>query len=75
MITIRCARCKRKIFRYVKIGRGKIWHCWKDRVVEDFSIHSGKDIKCPCGNLIGVDDGKWIKMKQHAFTHSGVATK
>jgi hypothetical protein len=43
--------------------------------VEDFSIHSGKDIKCPCGNLIGVDDKKWIKMKQHAFTYSGVATK
>ena len=75
MITIRCARCKRKIFRYVKIGRGRTWHCWNDRIVEDFGIHSGMDIKCPCGNLIGVDDGKWIKMKQHTFIHSGVATK
>jgi len=43
--------------------------------VEDLSIHNGKDIKCPCGNLIGVDDGKWIKMKQYAFIYSGVITK
>jgi len=75
MIIIRCARCKRKIFRYVKIGKGKIWHCWKNRIVEDFSIHNGKNINCPCGTLIGVDDGKKIKMKQHAFIYSGILTK
>jgi len=75
MIIIRCKQCKRKIFRYVKIGKGKIWHCWKNRIVEDFSIHNGKNINCQCGNLIGIDDGKWIKMKQYAFIYSGVITK
>jgi len=75
MILIKCAQCKRKIFRYVKIGKGRIWHCWKNRIVEDFSVHNGKNINCLCGNLIGVDDGKWIKMKQHAFIYSGVITK
>lgn len=74
MITIKCARCKRKIFRYIKVGKGKLWHCWKDRIVEDFSIHDGKNIKCNCGNLIGIDKEKWIKLKQDSFITSGSKT-
>ncbi len=74
MLTIKCARCKQKIFRYVKIGKGKLWHCWKDRIIEDFSIHDGKKILCKCGNLIGIDEEKWIKLKQHSFTISGTKT-
>ncbi|MCK4365554.1 MAG: hypothetical protein KAW45_05860 [Thermoplasmatales archaeon] len=74
MIIIKCARCKRKIFRYVKIGKGKLWHCWKDRIVEDLSVHDGKNIKCNCGNLIGFDEEKWIKLKRHSFLISGTKT-
>jgi hypothetical protein len=71
MLIIKCAKCKQKIFRYVKIGKGKLWHCWKDRIIEDFSIHDGKKILCKCGNLIGNDEEKWIKLKQHSFITSG----
>ncbi len=71
MINIKCARCKQKIFRYAKIGKGKLWHCWKDRIVEDLSIHDGKNIKCKCGNIIGIDEIKWIKLKQHSIITSG----
>jgi len=74
MLIIKCARCKQKIFRYVKIGKGKLWHCWKDRIVEDFSIHDGKNIKCKCGNLIGIDEDKWIKLKQRSIITSGTKT-
>lgn len=75
MITIKCARCKRKIFRYIKIGEGRLLHCWKARIVEDYSVHDGKKVKCQCGNLIGIEGEKWIKMKQHTFTYSGSVTK
>jgi len=71
MLTIKCARCNQKIFRYVKIGNGKLWHYWKGRIVEDLSIHDGKSVSCKCGNLIGVDEGKWIKLKQHSIVTSG----
>jgi len=74
MLTIKCARCNQKIFRYVKIGKGKLWHCWKDRIVEDLSIHDGKNVLCKCGNLIGVDEGKWIKLKQNSIVTSGKKT-
>jgi hypothetical protein len=71
MLIIKCARCKIKIFRYIKIGSGKLWHCWKDRIVEDSSIRDGKNIKCKCGNIIGIDEVKWIKLKQHSIITSG----
>lgn len=75
MITVRCAKCKKKVFKYVKIGKGKLWHCWKDRIIEDNSIRKANEIKCQCGSLVGVDEGKWIKMKQHSFTYSGAVKK
>jgi len=75
MITVKCAKCKRKIFRYKKIGKGRLWHCWKDRITEDYSVQDGDKVKCLCGNLIGIDEGKWIKMKQHTFVLSGTITK
>ena len=75
MLTIKCAKCKRKIFRYVKIGKGRLWHCWKDRIIEDLSIHEGNNIMCTCGNTIGIDEEKWIKLKQNSFTTSGTKSK
>jgi len=75
MVIIKCARCKRKIFKYEKIGKGRIWHCWEHRIKEDYSIHKGAEIRCSCGNLIGIVERKWIKMKQNAFEFSGTITK
>jgi hypothetical protein len=71
MMIIKCSKCKQKIFKYVKIGKGKLWHCWKDRIIEDQSIHEGKNIKCKCGNFIGKDEEKWIKLKQQSVHISG----
>jgi hypothetical protein len=59
------------LLKYVKIGKGRLWHCWKARIVEDHCLHEGSLVKCSCGTLIGIDEGKWIKLKQHAFTYSG----
>jgi DNA-directed RNA polymerase subunit RPC12/RpoP len=75
MVIIKCARCKRKIFKYEKIGKGRILHCWENRIKEDYSIHKGAEIRCSCGNLIGIIERKWIKMKQNAFEFSGTITK
>jgi hypothetical protein len=71
MLTIRCAQCKGKLFRYIKIGKGKIWRCYKDRIMEDFCIYSGDNVMCTCGSYVGFDKGKWIKMKQNTFYYSG----
>jgi len=75
MVTVKCAKCKGRIFRYLKIGKGELWHCWKDRIKEDYSIREGSQVKCQCGNIIGIEQDKWIKMKQHSFTYSGAAAR
>jgi len=75
MIIVKCAKCKRKVFKYLKIGKGRLWHCWKDGIIKDYSVRDGNKIECQCGNLIGIDEGKWIKMKQHSFIYSGAIIK
>ena len=66
MLTIKCARCRKKVFKYHKIGRGRVLHCWKDRIHKDLSIHQGRRILCTCGNVLGTDMGDRITMKQRA---------
>jgi hypothetical protein len=75
MIVIKCAKCKRKIFRYLKVGKGKLWHCWKDKITEDNSVRDRDEIKCHCGNLVGIDEGKWIKIYPVRCIISGLISR
>ena len=63
MLTVRCARCKRKLFRYEKVGEGRLLRCHKARMTRVFEgqfLESG--LSCPCGARIGSDEGNWIGM-------------
>ncbi|TET21494.1 MAG: hypothetical protein E3J78_03975 [Candidatus Cloacimonadota bacterium] len=71
MFTIKCSKCKKKLFKYVKVGKGRLWHCWKERIVEDFTIRKGDRVMCLCGNEIGVNKGRYIKLRRHSFTYKG----
>ncbi len=53
------------------MGKGRLRHCWKNRIVKDYSARDGNEVKCMCGNSIGIDSEKWIKMKQNSFSYSG----
>jgi len=75
MLTIKCSSCKSKIFKYQKIGKGKIINCWNARIMKDYSQHENGQVKCTCGNLIGVEVVKGIRMKQGNFTFSGTRGK
>ena len=75
MIIIKCAQCKRKILKYKKIGKGRILRCYKDRIVKVYTVRHQENVQCMCGKIIGVDEGKWIKMKQNAFEYTGSANK
>lgn len=75
MLTLKCAKCNRKLMKYEKIGKGRILNCWKDRIKEDYTIRSGDEVKCKCGSLIGTDLGKGIKMKHHSFTYKETILK
>lgn len=62
IIIIKCDKCKGKIFKYEKVGRGHILRCYKKRIIEDHSVYNDKKVFCQCGNKIGVDKGRFIKM-------------
>ncbi|MBN2543581.1 hypothetical protein JXI42_12015 [bacterium] len=74
MLTVKCAKCNGKIFRYHKIGKGRLLRCWLDRIIKDYSVRDGDEVRCRCGSLIGTVEGKSVKMKQNSFTYSGTKT-
>lgn len=42
-VDIFCARCKAKLFKYRKGGKGTLVKCFKERIVEDFT-----SVACHC---------------------------
>lgn len=85
MLTIKCAACKRKLWKYDKIGQGQVLRCHKDRILrvyqEQLVITESEitgaerteeaEICCQCGKRIGIDEGTYIKMIGQAFTYTG----
>ncbi|MEZ4707883.1 MAG: hypothetical protein R3A44_11785 [Caldilineaceae bacterium] len=72
MLTIKCAACKRKLWKYEKIGQGKVLRCYKERIGRFYDARIGDGLAvCACGKKIGVDEGDHIKMIASAFTYSG----
>ncbi len=75
MITVRCTECRSRLFKYRKVGKGKLLHCWKGRIVKDYTVKKGRNVYCTCGSLVGVDEGRWIKLKCSAVFYQGTREK
>ncbi|MCK5682848.1 hypothetical protein KAJ27_01945 [bacterium] len=71
MLKIRCSKCKTKLFKYLKIGKGNVLICWYDRMEKDITIRHEGFASCPCGNIIGELGSKGIKMIKSSFVYSG----
>ena len=73
MLTIKCAACKTKLWKYDKIGRGQVLRCHKDRITQHYGTTSQTDHKiiCQCGKEIGIDKDQSIKMIRNAFIYTG----
>ena len=72
MLTIRCAACKRKLWKYEKVGKGEVLRCYKSRIGREYELQRyGDKILCLCGKEIGIDKGRHIKMIKKGFIYSG----
>ncbi len=73
MLTIKCSKCKSKLFKYKKIGEGKVLRCWKSKItrVYDTEVKNNKLFCGNCGNEIGDIDEKKVDMNSEAFTYTG----
>ncbi len=73
MLTIKCASCKKKLWKYDKIGQGEVLRCHKSRIKKEYiQLNRVNDkIMCACGKEVGIDKGTFFKMIAKAFTYSG----
>lgn len=72
MLTVRCAACKRKLWKYDKIGQGQVLRCHKDRIKKHYDWRQrDHKIQCLCGKDIGIDKGSFVKMVAKSFIYSG----
>lgn len=71
MLTIKCAKCKSRVFKYVKIGQGQLIKCHRDRIAEDLAVYEDGKAKCKCGNVIGKVDGQIIRLRRSSFVFTG----
>ncbi len=72
MLVIRCAACRKKLWRYDKIGPGEVLRCHKKRMGKVYTmVVDGNRVLCSCGKVVGIDKGSFIKMIGKAFTYRG----
>ncbi len=61
--------------KYRKIGEGRVLRCYKVRITRMYIDPPQGDLRCPCGQVLGLDRQQWYQMKQGAFTYRGHFTK
>jgi hypothetical protein len=72
MLTIKCAGCKRKLWKYRKAGPGAVLRCHKSRMARVFGYRmQGDKVVCACGRAVGIDKGSYFRMIGQGFTYSG----
>ncbi len=72
MLTMKCSACRRKLWKYQKLGQGEVVRCHKERISKMYDVdeHDGK-IWCLCGRPIGIDKGSFYSMVKGNFTYAG----
>ena len=73
MLTIKCSACKKKLWKYDKLGSGEVLRCHKQRITKTYEplVSADDKIRCSCGKDIGIDKGTFYKMIAKAFTYKG----
>ncbi len=72
MLVLKCAACRKKLWRYDKIGQGELLRCHKARIDKMYgSSFDGHKIHCRCGREVGIDKGSYYQMVKGAYTSSG----
>ena len=67
-LCICCKACGSTIYRYQKIGAGKVIVCWKKRILKDNSVKKSGEVYCRCGAQIGSDQTLRVKIRRNEVT-------
>jgi hypothetical protein len=59
-------------WKYDKIGPGRVVRCHKSRITRQYEVVvEGVRVNCLCGQPVGIDKGRFIKMIDKGFTYTG----
>lgn len=61
-MTLKCKGCKKKLFKYKKIGKGKLIKMYKTKIRADNAIHKNGYVYCSCGKSFGRETKNYIKV-------------
>ena len=64
-LFIHCKDCGKHLYSYLKLGKGRLIRCWKNRILINYTIQSRNLVYCSCGNLIGLDKNFFIIIKKY----------
>ncbi len=73
MLTIKCSKCKTKLFKYKKIGQGRVLRCWKNKItrVYDGEVRGNSFVCKSCDNVIAELKDDYLDMNSDSFTYTG----
>ncbi|XMB86486.1 hypothetical protein RJG79_01430 [Mycoplasmatota bacterium WC44] len=71
MLTIKCSKCKSKLFKYNKIGMGSVLKCHFQRIDKWIVKEPTGDLFCECGNKIAIRKDTNYKMIPKSFKYTG----
>ncbi len=76
MLTIKCAGCKNKLFKYEKIGQGEVLRCYKSKIKKFYKYtERNASLYCICGQKIATETNKYFKMIQGNFIYTRTKKK
>ena len=72
MLTIHCAACRKKLWKYDKIGHGHVARCHKQRIMRWYDTEPvDQKAQCTRGTVIGIDKSGHYRLIANAFTQTG----
>lgn len=65
VMTIQCKKCKRKVFKYLKVGKGNLLKAYKSKIKADYFRVDNDKMMCQCGHVLAIDKGNYYKMSDN----------
>ena len=77
MLTLKCAKCKRKLWKYEKIGKGEVIRLHKDRITKHYfdidlkKLTMDEKLLCVCGQPLCHNKGSCMTLVKNGVLTTG----
>ncbi len=77
MLILKCAKCKKKLWKYEKIGKGEVIRLHKDRITRHYldinleGLAMDEKLFCVCGQPLAHNKGSCITLVKKGILATG----